>query len=568
MTIMVIKIATLNVCLGLTNKKDLVKQIILNEKIDILCVQETELNTELCHNLLSFPGYSYESEKSSIKARIGTYVSNAVKYVRRLDLEIEDCHVMIFDVLSKPNLRLINIYRSFNPPNNTNPREFFNKQINLIRQVITNNTMIVGDFNLDWSRKGHNGYAFNTYFGDMESAFEGHVVDQLVNFTTWTRTVGGVVRESIIDHIYSTNSTLASSLGCSKPCFGDHFLIHVEYCMEREASKPVYRRNWKNYSKENLINMLSEADWDIKDDTVQGFWNSLENKIINIIDGLIPLSAMTSDVRNQSSTPRIKNLMNVRKRLVKKLRTDKSADLRIRVQELNKEIKRFFNTKKTVNVRRVIKPGNCQSLWKAVKIAKDVNLDSLPKSMSENNIEIPNEILPDRFAKFFNNKIVQLLADVTVHDEVYNGSRRVVCSDSNFMDLESVIICMKSMKSKNSEGYDRIPQRILVDGVDVLAVPMQKLMSLIYSEVKIPEQWLVSKTIPIFKNKGQKREIENYRPIANLCSSSKVFEKLILRRILQIESEKKVDFTGKKPARFQTKQKHIYVISSSLITDF
>ena len=84
------------------------------------------------------------------------------------------------------------------------------------------------------------------------------------------------------------------------------------------------------------------------------------------------------------------------------------------------------------------------------------------------------------------------------------------------MDIESVISCMKSLKSKNSEGFDRIPQRVLVDGVSILAVPMNKLMSLIYREKQIPEQWLVSKTIPIFKNKGQIKDLENYRPISNL----------------------------------------------------
>ena len=49
---MEIKIATLNLCLGLQNKKNLIKETILNEKINILCMQETEINKNLDHNLL------------------------------------------------------------------------------------------------------------------------------------------------------------------------------------------------------------------------------------------------------------------------------------------------------------------------------------------------------------------------------------------------------------------------------------------------------------------------------------------------------------------------------------
>ena len=35
----------------------------------------------------------------------------------------------------------------------------------------------------------------------------------------------------------------------------------------------------------------------------------------------------------------------------------------------------------------------------------------------------------------------------------------------------------------------------------------------------------------------------NYRPIANLCSMSKIFEKLIMQKIIEIEEINKVDLT-------------------------
>ena len=98
------------------------------------------------------------------------------------------------------------------------------------------------------------------------------------------------------------------------------------------------------------------------------------------------------------------------------------------------------------------------------------------------------------------------------------------------MDYDAVKNCMKSLKSKNLE-FDRIPKKILVHGVDILAQPMHKakpmhkLMTLVYSEKRVPEQWLVSKTIPDYKNKGQTKDIKNYRPISNLCLLSKVFKK-------------------------------------------
>ena len=72
----------------------------------------------------------------------------------------------------------------------------------------------------------------------------------------------------------------------------------------------------------------------------------------------------------------------------------------------------------------------------------------------------------------------------------------------------------------------------------------------IYSSCSIPDQWKVAKIIPIFK-KGNKNEIENYRPIANLCSASKIFKKLILKQIQYLENTNKLDLTGKNQHGFK-----------------
>ena len=48
--------SSLNLCQGLQLKKNLVKELIKHEQIDVLCMQETQINFNIDHNLLSFPG--------------------------------------------------------------------------------------------------------------------------------------------------------------------------------------------------------------------------------------------------------------------------------------------------------------------------------------------------------------------------------------------------------------------------------------------------------------------------------------------------------------------------------
>ena len=52
-------------------------------------------------------------------------------------------------------------------------------------------------------------------------------------------------------------------------------------------------------------------------------------------------------------------------------------------------------------------PGNAKSLWNAVKIAKDLNVDPRSSKMNQNNILLPNDDQPDQFACYYNDKLYQ-----------------------------------------------------------------------------------------------------------------------------------------------------------------
>ena len=58
----------------------------------------------------------------------------------------------------------------------------------------------------------------------------------------------------------------------------------------------------------------------------------------------------------------------------------------------------------------------------------------------------------------------------------------------------------------------------------------------------------------------------NYRPIATLCSASKIFERLILNRILELEFLNNVDLTEKLQHGF--KKKHITSTIGLLLQSF
>ena len=108
------------------------------------------------------------------------------------------------------------------------------------------------------------------------------------------------------------------------PTFGDHLLIHVELSLKDvTAVNYIFKRNWKNFSSEILIEKLlvsfESVTFDWRDLNVQEHWNQLENLIVTIVDELAPLVPFVDNavIKSKKVPPFVKNKINVRKRLIK-----------------------------------------------------------------------------------------------------------------------------------------------------------------------------------------------------------------------------------------------------------
>ena len=155
-------------------------------------MQETEVPSNFPLNVLNSNGYCLELEKSSDKMRVGVYLHNDIIYKRRFDLEEIDTHVVIIDVVSTINKRIINIYRSFCPPDGSSATNFFAKQLNIIKSTLCNNCYIMGDFNLECGKDLCPDYKNKLLLETLNNFATENKLLQRVNFKTWSRTINGV----------------------------------------------------------------------------------------------------------------------------------------------------------------------------------------------------------------------------------------------------------------------------------------------------------------------------------------------------------------------------------------
>jgi len=551
---MTLKIATWNLCLGLFHKKDYVRTQLYENNIDILTLQETELSPELQLENLQIKGYSIEVENNNKKRRVAIYIKNSISYKRRVDLEKENLHIIILDVESSPPARIITIYRTFNPQCGCTPRENFRKQLNTISNATTTSTILLGDFNLDENKRHSADYNQRLLFQDLEELIGHHHYDQHVKEATWERVIQDQVKNSILDHIYCTDNTIVGNVLYKDTIYGDHKMVILCTSNERiERDFKIQRRNWRKYSMDVLIQNLSLVRWGTDVDSIQEMWNSFEQEILTIVDKIAPLEEVGSTIKRKVSKT-LKSKLNRRSYLLnkRKHRTQQEHE-KEELKALNKYIRNYYYEERRMHVRSKIIPGNNKSLWDAVKIARDIEPTPLPAMLTRDGINYDRKTAPEAFSKYFKTKISTLEEGTTIDEEMWNGEKIINSESINFMTPERVEECLKNLKSKNCEGPDRLPLRILKDGATVLAKPLSVLFCKIYEKKEIPEQWKVSKVIPLHK-KGKKENIENYRPISNLCSITKVFERLILLRLEEIEKENGIDLTGYEQHGFKKKR--------------
>ena len=108
------------------------------------------------------------------KRRVGVYVRNTIVYKRRNDLETKNLHTIIIDVATEKPMRIIAIYRTFNPQDLTTPRENFGRQLQNINTNTTNSTILIGDFNLDERKRFQLDYGQRRLFEDFEELVGHH----------------------------------------------------------------------------------------------------------------------------------------------------------------------------------------------------------------------------------------------------------------------------------------------------------------------------------------------------------------------------------------------------------
>ena len=119
------------------------------------------------------------------------------------------------------------------------------------------------------------------------------------------------------------------------------------------------------------------------------------------------------------------------------------------------------------------------------------------------------------------------------HDSNFSNMSFTECNDylNRPFTCEEIDQCIKRLKNNKTPGGDEILNEYLKLTRHFMPSVYESLFNLILKTGHVPEQWLIGKIIPIFKNKGDPKDPNNYRPITILRCLGKLFTAVLNDRL-------------------------------------
>ena len=84
---------------------------------------------------------------------------------------------------------------------------------------------------------------------------------------------------------------------------------------------------------------------------------------------------------------------------------------------------------------------------------------------------------------------------------------------------------LKNLNTSKSMGPDGCHPCLLRETVDMVNIPVQKIFDETFGEGCVPSLWKDANISALYKNKGEKSETTNYRPVSFTCLPSRLCEK-------------------------------------------
>lgn len=393
-----------------------------------------------------------------------------------------------------------------------------------ITRACSNNkkTLVIGDFNyagIDWNISCGQSDTENSFIECLNDCY----LSQIVTEPTRGKNILDLVL--VNDEQFVTDVNIGEGLANS-----DHSIIRL--LLGVSASKINNDRLVPNFARGDftLFRNLLDINWEerFSDKNAYEMWDVLKTTLEDVQSKCVPYKK----IRDSSSKKplwwngEIRKLLAAKNRLFKKFKKSSEFD--------DLELYKIARNMATREIRKSKRLGE-------IKLAKSSNKD--PKRffsyykfnnkkqekvgpLDHNGTLVGNDkdivnVLNNYFSSVFTE---ENLNNFTFHIESQEIDRPPT------LDISTIKKNILKLKDRKASGPDELSVRILKEGGDSIAMALYFIFTRSLEFGEIPTDWRLANITPIFK-KGDKKLVQNYRPISLTSLVVKVFEKIIKDQI-------------------------------------
>lgn len=544
----------------------------------VICLSETWLDND-ANGLYEMNGYTFLSHCRINKrgGGVAMYIRNNLVFADITDLynfnsDTFECMIAEIggNVNSMSKIVVVSLYR----PPGADLQSFASELPVFLAQFEKRSRkklILAGDFNINFLN-----YETHQPTNECVNLMLSYSLVPMINLPTRVTEI----TSTMIDNIFADCFDKVVSTCVIYEDFSDHFPTFASFNLNVEKKDPLEKvsRPVTKIQLEKFAITVSEFDWYSYLDNVQAFdkeakFNTFLNKFGEIFEICFP-KKITKNLQSSSDkhwmTEALVNCCRKKSKLFKKYNKNPTDINKTQFRNYSNCLKSCIRTAER-NYYATLLSNSAHNTFATWKTLKNI-LNNKPKSFTDvkftldsQKIESPKEIA-DNFNKIFVSTGPDLANLIPQSDHSYNRY-----FDSNVLhsmsllptDQAEIMNIILMLKNNTSPGFDDIPCKV----IKCVSQSICGILSCLINDCMLngifPGKLKIAKVTPVYKN-GDKGTFYNYRPISVLSIFSKVFEKVVSKRLLSFINDNRLLYSN----QFGFRANHsTYMALSILVTD-
>jgi len=431
---------------------------------------------------------------------------------------LEVCAVDVF--YAKEKIRVVSCYRS---PDSS--YESLESLVSLLKWLIcdTKFFVITGDFNIP---------KLGDLSNNMSRLFTGFLYDEgLIQCVSEpTHTAG-----NILDFVISIENLVCDLKVQPNVSTSDHFSIFFTMQFETSAELRQNRKELPNFYKcLNVFPFLASLNWyQIFEscESANEYWCSFRDVLLYCINNILPKRKHNDDFGfpiscyTQTLIDEKARIFNLRKKVKCQIRR---ACLSTSLNRISRLCKRAIKNDKIKYEKSFVDKGSDLKCFFSYVKRSLKRPETIPNIICDSGLTASEPIEKcEEFIRHFSS--------------VFTVDNGICCSfpsrtNTNRTEIvfteQKVLKVLKKLKNSHAVSSDGIPAVFIKQIADFIVGPLTTMFNVIFQLGQFPDQWLQAEVIPLYKGKGMRTKVENYRPISLTCVIGKVMESLIKEQML------------------------------------